>query len=108
MDYDRAKNELGHGQEHIMDCYIHSYFLLKEHPMVRHVRNAVRAFNYCTSCQVEHENKSLKAPGGTKPQQNIHRSAVTMVNKAEHKYQVKASVSNISIVGTKLWSKYIY
>jgi hypothetical protein len=67
--------------------------------------NAVRAFDSCTSCQAEHENRSLKAPGGTKPQQNIHRSAVEMVNKAEHRYQVKASVSGRAIVTTHHWSK---
>jgi hypothetical protein len=75
--------------------------------MVRHMRNAVRAFESCTSCQEEHKNRSLKALGGTKPQQNIYRSAVAMVNKAEHRYQVKASVSGISIMATQLWSKYI-
>jgi hypothetical protein len=72
--------------------------------MVRHVRNTVRAFDYCTSCQAEHENRSLKAPGGTKPQQNIHRSALAMVNKPEHRYQVKASVSGRAIATTQLWS----
>jgi hypothetical protein len=30
-----------------------------------------------------------------------------MVNKAEHKYQVKASVSGRAIVATQLWSKSI-
>jgi hypothetical protein len=39
--------------------------------MVRYVRNAIRAFDSCTSCQAEHENRSIKAPGGTKPQQKI-------------------------------------
>jgi hypothetical protein len=75
--------------------------------MVQHVRNAVRAFEYFTSCQAEHENRSLKAVGGTKPQQNIHRSAVAMANKAEHRYQFKASVSGRAIVATQLWSKSI-
>jgi hypothetical protein len=73
--------------------------------MVRHVRNAFRAFESCTSCQAEHENRSLKAVGGTKPQQNIHRSAVAMVNKAQQRYQVNASVSGIAIVATQLWTK---
>jgi hypothetical protein len=86
MDSERAKTELGHAQEQILDCYIQSSFLLKEHRMVRHVRNAVRAFESCTSCQAEHKNRSLKALGGTKPKQNIHRSAVAMVNKAEKRY----------------------
>jgi hypothetical protein len=72
MDSDRAKTELGHAREHILDCYIQSSFLPKEHRMVRHVRNAVRALDPFTSCQAEHENRSLKAPGGTKPQHNIH------------------------------------
>jgi phosphatidate phosphatase APP1 len=60
-----------------------------------------------------HANQSTKTyhsrqlVGGTKPQQNIHRSAVAMVNKAEHRYQVKASVSGRSIVSTQLWSKSI-
>jgi hypothetical protein len=93
MDYDRAKTEVGHAREQIMDCYIQSSFLPKEHRMVRHVGGAVRAFDSCTSCQAEHENRSLKAPGGTKPQQNIHQYAVEMVNKAEHRYQIKAYVS---------------
>jgi hypothetical protein len=35
----------------------------------------------------------------------MHRSAVVMVNKAEHRYQVKASVSGRSIISTQLWSK---
>jgi hypothetical protein len=107
MDSERARTELGHAREQILDCYIQSSFLPKEHRMVRRVMNAVRAFDYCTSCQAEHENRSLKAPGGTKPQQNIHRSAVAMVNKAEHRYQVKASVSGRAIVVTQLWSKSI-
>jgi hypothetical protein len=107
MDSDRAKTELGHAQERILDFYIQSSFLPKEQRMVRHVRNAVRAFDYCISCQADHKNRSLKAPGGTKPQQNIHRSAVAMVNKAEHRYQVKASVSGRAIVSTQLWSKSI-
>jgi hypothetical protein len=29
-------------------------------------------FDSCTSCQAEHENRSLKAPSRTKPHQNIH------------------------------------
>jgi hypothetical protein len=87
--------------------YIQYSFLRKEHRMVRHVMNAVRAFDSCASCQAEHENRSLKAPGGTKPQQNIHRSAVAMVNKAEHRYQVNASVGGRALVGTQLWSKSI-
>jgi hypothetical protein len=107
MDSDRAKTELGNAREQIMDCYIQYSFLPKEHRMVRHVRNAVRAFESCTSCQAEHKNRSLKALGGTKPQQNIHRSAVAIVNKAEHRYQVKASVSGRAIVTTQLWSKSI-
>jgi hypothetical protein len=107
MDSDRAKTELGHARTQIMDCYIQSSFLPKEHRMMRHVRNAVRVFESCTSCQAEHENRSLKALGGTKTQQNIHRSAVVMVNKAEHRYQVKASVSDRAIVATQLWSKSI-
>jgi hypothetical protein len=85
MDSDRAKTELGHAREQILDFYIQSSFLPKEHRMVQHVGNAARASDSCTSCQAEHENRSLKAPGGTKPQQNIHRSAVAMVNKAEHR-----------------------
>jgi hypothetical protein len=32
---------------------------------------------------------------------------VTIVNKAEHIYQVKASVSGRAIVATQIWSKYI-
>jgi hypothetical protein len=75
--------------------------------MVQHVRNAVLAFESYTSCQAEHENRSLKALGGTKPQQNIDRYAKAMVNKAEHRYQVKASVSGRAIVATQLWSKSI-
>jgi hypothetical protein len=105
MDSERARTELGHAREQIMDCYIQSSFLPKEHQMVKHVRNAVQAFDSCTSCQAEHENRSLKAPGRTKPQQNIHQSAVAMVNKAEHRYQVKVSVSGRVIVATQLWSK---
>jgi hypothetical protein len=107
MDSDRANTELGHARKQILDCYIQSSFLPKEHRMVRHVRNAVRAFDSCTSCQAEHANRSLKAPGGTKPQQNIHQSAVAMVNKAEHIYQVKAYVSGRAIAATHLWSKSI-
>jgi hypothetical protein len=53
------------------------------------------------------KNRSLKAVGGTKPQQNIHRSAVAMVKKAQHRYQVKASVSGRAIVATQLWTKSI-
>jgi hypothetical protein len=75
--------------------------------MVRHTRNAVRAFDSCTSCQAEHENRLLKAPGGTKPQQNIHRSAVAMMNKAEHRYQVNSSVSGRVVMATQIWSKSI-
>jgi hypothetical protein len=107
MDSDRAKTELGHAREQILDCYIQSSFLPEKHRRVRHVRNAVRAFDYGTSCQAEHENRSLKVPSGTKPQQNIHRSAVAMVNKAEHRYQVKEYVSGRAIVATQLWSKSI-
>jgi phosphatidate phosphatase APP1 len=107
MDSDRAKNELGHAREKITDCYIQSSFLPKEHRMLRHVRDAVQAFESYTSCQAEHENRSLKALGGTKPQQNIHRSAVAMVNKEEHRYQVKAPVSGRAIMATQLWSKSI-
>jgi hypothetical protein len=107
MDSDRAKTELGHALEQTMDCYIQSSFLPKEHRIVRHVRNAVPAFDFCTLYQAEHKNRSLKAPGGTKPQQNIHQSAVAMVNKAEHRYQVNASVIGRSIVATQLWSKSI-
>jgi hypothetical protein len=72
MDSDREKTGLGHAREQILECYIQYYFLLKEHRMVQHVRNAVRAFDYCTSCQAEHGNRSLKALGATKPQKNIH------------------------------------
>jgi coenzyme F420-reducing hydrogenase alpha subunit len=68
IDSERARTELGHAQEQILDCYIQSSFLPKEYRMVRHVRNVVRAFDSCTSCQAEHENRSLKAVGGTKPQ----------------------------------------
>jgi hypothetical protein len=75
--------------------------------MVLNVRNTYRAFDSFPSCQAEHENISLNAPGGTTPHQNIHRSAVAMVNKFEHRYQVKASVSGRSIVATQLWSKSI-
>jgi hypothetical protein len=82
MDSDRAKTELGHAREQLMDCYIQYSLLPKEHQMVLRMRNAVRAFDSCTSCQAEHENRSLKAPGSTKPQKNIHQSAVAMVNKA--------------------------
>jgi hypothetical protein len=102
MDSERARTELVHAREQIIDCYIQSSFLPKEHWMVRHVMNVVRAFDSCTTCQAEHENISLKAPGGTKPQQNIHRSAVAMANKAEHRYQVKAFVSGRAIVATQL------
>jgi hypothetical protein len=41
MDSDGAKTELGHDPEQIMDSYIQSYFLPKEHRMVLHVRNEV-------------------------------------------------------------------
>jgi hypothetical protein len=105
MDHDRAKKEVGHSREQFFDSYIHSSFLPKEHRMVRYARNAVRTFDSCTSCQAEHENISINAPGGTKPQQNIHWSAVKMVKKAEHRYQVKVSVSGRSIVATQLGSK---
>jgi hypothetical protein len=107
MDSERARTELGHAREEILDCYIQSSFLPKERLMVRHMRNAVRAFESCTSCQAEHENRSLKAVGGTKPPKNMHRSAVAMVNKAQHRYQVKESVSGRDIVATQLWSKSI-
>jgi hypothetical protein len=73
--------------------------------MVRYARNAVRAFDSCTSCQAEYESRSIKVPGGTKPQQQIDRSAVAMVNKAEQWYQVKASVSGRAIVVIQRWSK---
>jgi hypothetical protein len=107
VDSDREKTELGHAREQILDSYIQSYLLPKEHRIVRHMRNAVRAFDYCTSCQAEHEHRSLKAYGGTKPQQNIHRFTVAMVNNAECRYQVKACVSGRAIVATQLWSKSI-
>jgi hypothetical protein len=71
------------------------------------MRNAVRDFDSCTSFQAEHENRSLKAPGGAKPQQNIHRYAVAMVNKADHRYQVKSYVSGRDIVVPQLWGKSI-
>jgi hypothetical protein len=64
MDSERARTEFGHAREQILECCIQSYFLPREHRMVRHVRNAVRAFVSCTSCQAEHENRSLKAVGG--------------------------------------------
>jgi hypothetical protein len=96
---------LGHAREQIVDSYIQSYFLPKEHQMVRRARKAVRAFDSCTSFQAEHENRSLKAPEEAKPQQNIHRYAVAMVNKAEHIYQVNASVSGRAIVAKQLLSK---
>jgi hypothetical protein len=51
MDSDRAKNELCHAREQILDCCIQSSFLPKDHRMVRHVRNEFRAFDSCTSCQ---------------------------------------------------------
>jgi hypothetical protein len=105
MDSDRAKIELGHVQEHIWDSYIQSSFLPKEHQVMRYARNAVRAFDSCTSCQAENKNISLKAPGGIKPHHNIHRSEVEKVNKAEHRYQVNAYVSGRAIVVTQLWSK---
>jgi hypothetical protein len=107
MDSDRTKTELGHALEQNLDCYIQSSFLPKEHRMVRHVKNAVGAFDSCTSCQAENKNRSLKAPDGTKPQQNIHRSAVAMVNKSEQRYKVKAFVSGRTIMTTQLWSKSI-
>jgi hypothetical protein len=44
MDSERARTELDHAREQIIDCYIQSSFLPKEHRMVRHVMNAVRAF----------------------------------------------------------------
>jgi hypothetical protein len=56
MDYDRAKTELGHAREKNVDSYIQSSFLPNEHGMVKHARNAVKAFDSCTSCQAEHEN----------------------------------------------------
>jgi hypothetical protein len=74
--------------------------------MVRYVRNAFKAFEYCTSCQAEHENRCIKVHGGTKPQQNIEQSAVAMVNRTKHRHQVKVSVSGRAIVATKLWSKF--
>jgi hypothetical protein len=80
MDSDRAKNELGHAQEQIMDCYIQSYFLPKEHQ---------QPLDYFTSCQAEHENRSLKAPGGTKPQQNNHRYAVA-INGEQGRTQISS------------------
>jgi hypothetical protein len=43
----------------------------------------------------------------TKTQQNIHRSAVATVNKADHIYKVKAYVCGRAIVATQLWSKSI-
>jgi hypothetical protein len=46
MDSDRGKTELGHAREQIMDSYIQSSFLPKVHRMVRHVMNAVRAFDF--------------------------------------------------------------
>jgi hypothetical protein len=52
-------------------------------------------------------NRSLKAVDGTKTQQNIHLSVVAMVNKAEHRYQVNASVSGRAIVATQILSKSI-
>jgi hypothetical protein len=73
--------------------------------MVRYVRNAVRAFDSCASCQAEHVNRSIKVHGGTKPQHKIDLSAVAMVNKAEHRYQVNAYVCGRAIVATQLWSK---
>jgi hypothetical protein len=105
MDYDRAKTEVGLACEKNLDSYIQSYVLPKEHRVVRFVRNSVGDFDSCTSCQAYHESISLKAPDGTKPQQNIHRYAVKMVNKAEHIYQVKASVSGRATVATELCSK---
>jgi hypothetical protein len=51
MDSDRAKTELGHAREQIMESYIQSSFLPKEHWMVRHVMNAVQYFDSCTAFQ---------------------------------------------------------
>jgi hypothetical protein len=49
MDSDTAKTELGHAREQILDCYIQSSLLPKEHRMVRQMRNEVRDFDSCTS-----------------------------------------------------------
>jgi hypothetical protein len=68
------------------------------------VRNAVRAFDSCTSFQAEHEHRSLKVSGGGKPQQNIKWSAVEIMNKVEQIYQVKASVSRRAKVAIQIWS----
>jgi hypothetical protein len=105
MDSDRANIELGRAHEHIFDSYIQSSCLPKEHRMVCYARNAVGDFDSCKSCQSDHEKKSIKAPGGTKPHQNIHPSSAAMANKTEHRYQVNASVSGRAIVATQLWSK---
>jgi hypothetical protein len=70
MDSDRAKTEfghVGHAREQIMDSYIQYSFVTKEHRMALHMRNTVRVFYSCTTFQVEHEKRSLKAPCGTKP-----------------------------------------
>jgi hypothetical protein len=64
-------------------------FLHKEHRMVRYVQSTKTDI-------ARHQG------GGGKPQQNINRSSVAMVNKAEHRYQVKASVSGRAIVATQL------
>jgi hypothetical protein len=64
LDSDRAKKELGHALGKNLHSYIQSSFLPKEHQIVRYLRSAVRAFDYCTLCQVEHENKYIKAHGG--------------------------------------------
>jgi hypothetical protein len=58
VDSDKAKTELGHAREQILDYYIQSSFLRKEHGMVQYVRNAARTFDSCTACQAAHENRS--------------------------------------------------
>jgi coenzyme F420-reducing hydrogenase alpha subunit len=52
MESDRAKKEVWKAQKQILEYYnIQSSFLPKEHHMVHVVRNLVRAFDSCTSCQ---------------------------------------------------------
>jgi hypothetical protein len=100
MESDRAEKEVGYHREQISDSYIQSSFLPKEHRLVWYMMNAVRDFYSCTSYQAENEGRSIKMPGVTKPQHNIHQStvAMAMANMAEHRYQVNESISGRAIV----------
>jgi hypothetical protein len=102
MDSDRAKKELGHAREQIMDSYIQYSFPPKEHRMVRYARNTVRAFDYCMNTDLSRR----PGGGGQTPTEDLSFCSDNGEQGiAEHIYQVNISMSGRDIVVTQLWTK---